>query len=151
MQWFIPAGAETLSVGGSLDLRGGYRRRGKHNASVEHKEAFPSPLARGTLLLTPANTGTGWRFIPAGGKTHGLRYMQCPDLRLSPARQQCAPRYTTYHHTAFIPAGGEHAMDQGMPTDGGGLSPLARETQLAITAGYRDILGLSRWRGKHLR
>ena len=43
-----PLARGTLSVGGSLDLRGGL-----------------SPLARGTLLLTPAILN-GWRFIPAG-------------------------------------------------------------------------------------
>ena len=68
-----------------------------------------SPLARGTQLKGrryPVNT----RFIPAGaGNTSVHNDYVC--------------------HAAVYPRWrGEHAMDQGITLDGGGLSPLARGT-----------------------
>ena len=98
--------------------------------------------------------------------------MQCPDSRFIPAGAgNTCPRPRLYFNPAVYPRWrGEHAMDQGITLDGGGLSPLARGTHSHgdrrrtvdrfIPAGAGNTNGdslarssfavYSRWRGEHL-
>ena len=63
--------------------------------------------------------------------------MQCPDSRFIPAgagntKPPARPPITTPVYPRWR---GEHAMDQGITLDGGGLSPLARGTLCKARAG----------------
>ena len=102
--------------------------------AVEHKSSFSglSPLARGTLLLTPAILN-GWRFIPAGaGNTPDCGICSVQILGLSPLARgtlnhQPRPPITTPVYPRWR---GEHG-DNGYPLAAG--SPV-----------------YPRWRGEHM-
>ena len=110
---FIPAGAGNSST--SLRISGSIA-------------VYPRWL--GELAVDFAGVVSAGGLSPLARGTHGLRYMQCPDSRFIPAgagntKPPARPPITTPVYPRWR---GEHAMDQGITLDGGGLSPLARGT-----------------------
>ncbi len=111
---FIPAGAgNTFADTGNTERLAVYPRwRGEHTdcgiCSVQILGL--SPLARGTLNHQPDHQ-LPHRFIPAGAGNTGITVIHWPPISVYPRWR------------------GEHAMDQGITLDGGGLSPLARGTR----------------------
>ncbi len=137
---FIPAGAGNTRILAALapDEAVYPRWRGEHTTLSDSLDKYRglSPLARGTLAQV-LKCDVEWRFIPAGAGNTASRSKYSPSASVYPRWR------------------GEHQKRGFQRAKTGGLSPLARGTQVAlrsslmkvrfIPAGAGNTASFSRW------